>query len=146
MARILRPREPKPPRETRRVYKRMTETDAEARGARRGGSVSKTEKTRDTTLEDTEHDKVRLGDFVVRVRGAGGRALYLPSAVGLPGKRFRIEDVDGNASTEDPPGTPWTITLTPTGGQTISGAATKTITADYGTLLVRSDGRNWIEE
>lgn len=66
----------------------------------------------------------------------GGKTVTLPSAVGLAGKTFVIEDESGSAGT----GTA-TITINGLNG----GNTTGTITTGYGNVIVRSNGTIWIK-
>jgi hypothetical protein len=79
------------------------------------------------------------GDYIIRSRNATSAGLQLPPAELCAGNRYRIEDESGDAGTNN-------ITVRAHAGETIGGAATQTISANYGTLALRSDGRKWIVE
>jgi len=63
-------------------------------------------------------------------------SLTLPTAQAADGRRITIKDVDGNADTNN-------ITIDTEGSETIDGAATLVIDADYGFAELYSDGTNW---
>lgn len=68
----------------------------------------------------------RYGDMLLVDATAGNVNLTLPrAAVGLPGLTVKKLDATGN-----------TVTLTCTGGDTIDGAATYVISAQYGTVNI----------
>lgn len=78
------------------------------------------------------------GDYLI-----GFTSLALPAAVSLPrpitvgsGKTFRVKDEIGGAGTT-------TITVVSQGEETIDGAATSTITTNYGFKGFYTDGANW---
>ena len=62
--------------------------------------------------------------------------MTLPTSIGNRGKVFTIKDWAGNAAVK-------TITIATTLSQTIDGAASKTITTNYGMRQVVSDNANW---
>ena len=63
-------------------------------------------------------------------------SLTLPTAQVADGRRVIIKDVDGNAGTNN-------ITIDTEGSETIDGAATLVIAADYGFAELYCDGTNW---
>lgn len=64
-------------------------------------------------------------------------AITLPAAAEFPKfKRLTVKDIQGAAGA-------YTITITPNGAEKIDGAATKTITTNYGVVTIYSDGANW---
>ena len=76
-------------------------------------------------------------DYLIGVTStAAARTITLPTAVGSAGKTYIVKDESGGAATNN-------ITLATTGGQTIDGAATIAIAANYGVARVYSDGANW---
>jgi hypothetical protein len=56
----------------------------------------------------------------------------LPTAVGIPGQQFEVKNSGAG-----------TITVDPSGAETIDGASTKTL-AQYDALRIMSNGTNWI--
>jgi hypothetical protein len=58
----------------------------------------------------------------------------LPTAVGIPGQTVIVKKIDAGAGT---------VVVTPTGGQTIDGLATFTLSAQYQYIGMESDGANW---
>ena len=66
----------------------------------------------------------------------GAITLTLPSAIGNDGRQFIIKDWKGKSSVNP-------ITMQPSLSQTIDGASTKTINANYSSFYVISDGANW---
>ena len=72
--------------------------------------------------------------FVKADATAGAITVTLPTAVGNTAKlHFKKMDASGNA-----------VTLDGDGAETIDGAATAAITAQYTTLTIVSDGNNWL--
>jgi hypothetical protein len=64
---------------------------------------------------------------------SGTGTLTLPTAVGIPGKRYTIKKTDASTTT----------TIATTSAQTIDGSTTIALTAQYTSLTVVSDGANW---
>lgn len=62
--------------------------------------------------------------------------ITLPTAATLAGQEYLIKDWKGQAATHN-------ITIATTSSQTIDGASTKVISANYGSVRVVSDGANW---
>ncbi|MCY0930775.1 hypothetical protein OTB20_32220 [Streptomyces sp. H27-H1] len=78
---------------------------------------------------------VRVIDDVLLVDAtAGNRVVTLISAVATPNS-YTIKKTDGTANT---------VTVTPAGGQTIDGAATKVLAAQWNTVTVIPSGGNWL--
>lgn len=68
---------------------------------------------------------------------AATHAITLPAAAAFPKfKRITFKDIQGVAGT-------YATTITPNGSEKIDGAATATITTNYGKLTIYSDGANW---
>lgn len=65
------------------------------------------------------------------------RVVSLPTAVGRAGRIVWVKDESGAASVVN------TITIDPSGAQTIDGAATIAIVTPYGRASLYSDGANW---
>jgi hypothetical protein len=59
----------------------------------------------------------------------------LPTAVGNAGQRLTFVKVDGSANA---------MVIATTGGQTISGNANLTVTVRWTSVIVESDGSNWV--
>lgn len=64
------------------------------------------------------------------------RTITLPSTSVVPGKTITIKDESGAAGTNN-------ITIATAGTETIDGAATATISTNYGVIRLYSDGTNW---
>jgi len=80
---------------------------------------------------------VTASDYVVAYASlTAARTVTLPTAVGITGRQYIIKDESGNAGTSN-------ISVTGTGGQTIDGSATKSLTTPYGVLRLYSNGANW---
>lgn len=73
-------------------------------------------------------------ESVYGVAGASAITITLPTAVGHSGERFRLKRLNSTAGN---------VILATTSSQTIDGAATKTLTAQYQWIEVESDGANW---
>lgn len=81
-----------------------------------------------TTL-DTTHS-------VVDVDASGAAiTITLPTAVGCNGREYRIRKLDSSANA---------VTIDGAGAETINGAATKLLSAQYATATLLSNGTNWI--
>jgi len=65
---------------------------------------------------------------------AGNITITLPSAFGLKDVRYWVRKVDSAAST---------VTIDPTGSETIDGSLTKVISAQWTGTEIISDGSNW---
>jgi hypothetical protein len=81
---------------------------------------------------------IALTDHYITIDASGGsRVLTLPSAVtAKAGMGFKILRIDGTLANS--------VTISPTGGQTINGAASATIGLQYSSLEIVSDGANWL--
>lgn len=77
-------------------------------------------------------------DEVISVQVPGPVAVAVNLPAGVTGQVFTVKDGLGLAA----PATP--ITITPTGADTIDGAATATINAPFGSLTLVFDGGQWI--
>jgi hypothetical protein len=77
-------------------------------------------------------------DEVISVQVPGPVAVAVNLPAGVAGKVFTIKDGLGLAA----PATP--MTITPTGADTIDGAATATINTPFGSLTLVYDGGQWI--
>lgn len=77
-------------------------------------------------------------DDVISVQVPGPVAVAVNLPAGTTGKTFTIKDALGLAS----PATP--ITITPSGADTIDGAASAAINAPFGSLTLVFDGGQWI--
>jgi hypothetical protein len=73
-------------------------------------------------------------DYAVIVNVSGAAAVTFPS--GVKGQIYAIIDGSGAAATNN-------ITITGTGGQTLAGAATYVLAANYGAVAFIFDGSNW---
>lgn len=76
-----------------------------------------------------------VDDLILADATSGAITVTLETAVGCDGRRHLIKksDASGNA-----------ITVACTGSETIDGAATATLAAQYDTLAVISNGTNWL--
>lgn len=76
-------------------------------------------------------------DVIVGVDSSGGAVtITLASATVTAGRMVIIKDEGGQAGTNN-------ITIATEGSETIDGAASKTISTNYGVLRLYSDGTNW---
>lgn len=85
-------------------------------------------KTANHTLTGT--DSVVLGNAV-----GGAFTLTLPTAVSIAGRTYTLKKTDSSGNT---------VTLATTGGQTIDGAASASLSSQYQYMTVASDGSNWM--
>lgn len=65
----------------------------------------------------------------------GAISLTMPDARGVENTELKVIKTDATAST---------VTLTGTSGQTINGAATATLTTQWQSVTLESDGQNWL--
>ena len=82
----------------------------------------------DTTLDAT-HGVVRVDAT------AGAAVITLPTAVGCLGREYSIIKIDSSANT---------VTIDGDGAETINGATTKVISAQWGGATVHSDNAGWV--
>lgn len=77
-----------------------------------------------------------INDFTVAADATGGAmSLTLPSAVTFPGQIYVLKKVDSSVNA---------VTVGCSGGQSIDGSATQTLAIQYASIMVQSDGTNWI--
>ena len=76
------------------------------------------------------------GQTIIGVNTGAARTITLATADTLPGRIIIVKDETGTASTNN-------ITINCQGAQTIDGAASVKITANYGVVRLYSDGTNW---
>ena len=94
-----------------------------------GGSVAAATATRtaNRTLDAT--------DYTTRVDAAtGNKIITLPTSVGISGRIYIIKKVDSSANT---------VTINTTSSQTIDGALTIVLSAQYKYISVQSNGATW---
>jgi len=75
-----------------------------------------------------------LDDLILADATAGAITLTLESAVGADGRRHTIKKIDASANA---------VTIDGAGAETIDGALTQSLLAQYDSLTVISDGANW---
>jgi hypothetical protein len=77
-----------------------------------------------------------LDQIVLVDSTAATRAITLPSAVTMPGRRYTIKDWKGQSATHN-------ITVGTTASQKIDGSSTSVLSTNYQAIEVVSDGANW---
>jgi len=94
--------------------------------------------TANTTEVDASTYDLLATDYTLLVAysATGACTITLPTAQAVDGREIHVIDSGGDASTSN-------ITVDTEGSETISGAATAVIDADYGSLSFISDGTNW---
>lgn len=134
----IKPRGPRAKRDTRRTFRELTRLDWALDQATGLGTMSRTDAERiravyaDFNIVET--------DYTIEVANtAAARTGRMPKAERCVGRRFLIKDTSGNAGTNN-------ITLMPVGSQTIDGAASAVIDANYGKLILRSNGHGYLSE
>lgn len=76
-------------------------------------------------------------DWIIGVTDTSApRTITLPAASALAGKQLVIKDESGGAATNN-------ITVDGNASETIDGAATLVISANYGVVRIYCDGANW---
>ena len=78
----------------------------------------------------------KAGDQVIGVNRAGVVTVTLPTAEVRQGRIYTVKDESGAAATNN-------ITLATEGSETIDGAGTYTLSANYQAISLYSDGSNW---
>lgn len=86
--------------------------------------------TKTATYSITASDVTVLADAT-----SSGFTLTLPAAGGVAGRWFIVKKIDGTANI---------VTIGTTSSQTIEGVTTRQLTAQWSSLMVQSDGTNWI--
>lgn len=91
-----------------------------------------------TVVADTNYVAVLGDQLIAFTLLTTGRTLTLPlSSEANVGQRYVIKDEHGSASIHN-------ITIACSGGQTIDGVSTKTISSNYGVLSIYSTGSGWM--
>lgn len=86
----------------------------------------------DVTSVSANYTALPSDSFILATGGAGGITVTLPAAV--KGSRYLIKKVDAGAGA---------VTVATTSSQTIDGATTKVLSAQYASVTVVSDGAAW---
>ncbi|MGL4465389.1 MAG: hypothetical protein ACRC1K_24835 [Planctomycetia bacterium] len=94
------------------------------------GPVATPISTKTSSYSITDSDSVVLADAT-----AAAFNVTLPTAAGISGRQYTIKRINGGANT---------VTVATTSSQTIDGAATKGLSAQYASVTVVSDGANWL--
>ena len=77
-----------------------------------------------------------LADETLLCNATGGAfSVSLPTSVGIKGKRYTVKKTDASANA---------VTVDPSGAQTIDGAATHGLPAQWDSVTIISDGANWL--
>lgn len=74
----------------------------------------------------------------VTYTSVGGVVITIPTSLVIDGQMFSVKDAGGNANT-------YAITIETEGSETIDGAASDSITTDYGFQTYYCDGTNWFK-
>ena len=77
-----------------------------------------------------------LDQIVLVDSTAATRAITLPSAATMPGRRYTVKDWKGQSATHN-------ITVGTVSSQTIDGSSTAVLSTNYQAIEVASDGANW---
>ncbi|MFP5519911.1 MAG: hypothetical protein ACLGGX_08405 [Bdellovibrionia bacterium] len=79
---------------------------------------------------------LNIGDSVIATDASGAAfAVTLPTAVGITGREYTIKKIDNSANA---------VTVTPSGTETIDGAASYSLGAQWKYVKMISDGANWL--
>ena len=87
-----------------------------------------------TDITTTPYTATVTDFFLLVDATVGNITLNLPAAVGSEGKEYIIKKIDATANT---------VIIDPDGAETIDGAATKTLSSQWQSLSVVSDGTSW---
>ena len=93
-----------------------------------GGSVSMAIATKTANYTATAND------HTIVCNNAGGITISLPAASGCSGRVYVIKKISAILNN---------VVIDPNGAETIDGAATKTLTLQYESAMIQSDGTNW---
>jgi hypothetical protein len=75
-------------------------------------------------------------DSIVRADATSAAfTLTLPTAAGCAGREYRIKKIDSSAHI---------VTVATNSSQTIDGSSTQSLSSQYASLVVVSDGSNWM--
>ena len=102
-----------------------------------GVSGAPTVRVTGTTISThTENYLATVTDGFLKVDAVGGAIIItLPTAVSNDGQVYNIKKIDASGNY---------VTVTPAGAETIDGAATKIMSAQWVNLSIISDGVNWL--
>lgn len=89
-----------------------------------------------TTVADIAYSILATDNIVAYTTLTAGRTTTLPSASAVSGQIITVKDETGNAGTSN-------ITIATVSSQTIDGAATYVINANYGVIKLYNNGINW---
>ena len=95
------------------------------------GAVSVLSKTTDYTVVASDGDDV----LILADATLGNMTITLYTAVGNSGRKIRVVKVDSSANT---------VTVDASGAQTIDGALTQVLSAQYRRINIASNGSNWL--
>jgi len=91
-----------------------------------------------TTINSATYSLVNGDDILnVTYTSTGPTTITLPSSQVASGRTIVIKDASGNAGANN-------ITINTEGSETIDGSETLTISSDYGSVTIYSDGVNWL--
>lgn len=100
-----------------------------------GGVGSFVDKNTLSVASPTTTYPITTSDEVVLASASGGAySATLPNAVGVTGKVYTVKKTDSSVNA---------ITIATTSSQTIDGVTTRTVTIQYESVTVVSDGSNW---
>lgn len=86
-------------------------------------------------LKTSDYTVAATDDYVLVNASSGNVVISLMSAATVDGKKILVEKTDSSANT---------VTVDPSGAETIEGAATYVLTSQYQGVQVISDGTNWV--
>ena len=88
-------------------------------------------------VSKTANYTAKESDYIIAVDTSGGAVtITLPTSALKAGKVYIIDDKGGNAGSNN-------ITVATEGSEKIDGAASATISTNYASLALYSDGSNW---
>jgi lysophospholipase L1-like esterase len=90
---------------------------------------------REAIATKTANYAATMGDSVLLCNASAGPVtITLPTAAGIPGRSFQVKKTDSSANA---------CSISTTGGQTIDGASTVSLTSQYSSRKMASDNANW---
>ena len=93
-----------------------------------GGSVATAITTKTTSYTAS------AGDYTILCNNSGAITIALPAASGASGRIYVIKKISGILNN---------VVIDPSGSETIDGAGTRTLSLQYESVTIQSDGSNW---
>ena len=89
-----------------------------------------------TVVDDADYTAAANDFLIVLTNLTASRTITVDATKVKEGKQYIIKDETGNAGSNN-------IVIDPAGSQTIDGATTQSVNANYSTIKIYSNGTNW---